>query len=238
MAELTLVVDNGAAVRDEAASWPARARELQVVDDAACIRASEMLKGIKALRQTIADTFDPHIKRAFDAHRALVREKQDAEAPLAEAEAILKRALVAYDDEQERLRRERERELQAQARRDEEARRLNEAAALELEAKATDDVSLLYEAEELITAPIETPVVSVPKATPRVAGVTYRETWKAHPDVDVKALAAAVASGAAPVTLLMANLPALNQIARATKGTQPIPGVRFFAERGVAAGTR
>lgn len=238
MADLALVVDNSQEVRQEAASWPEQARALAVVDDATSVRASEMLKGIKALRQRIAETFDPHIKRAHDAHRALCREKQEAEAPLTEAETILKRGLVAYDDAQEAARRVRERELEEQARREEETRRLDAAAALEREAQAAGDPTLLYEAEEMIAAPVPTPVVSVAKTTPKVAGIVYRDNWKAHPDVDVKALAAAITSGAVSVTLLLPNMTALNQLARATKGSQPIPGVRFFNDRGVAAGSR
>jgi hypothetical protein len=235
---LELVVDNSQAVREEALAWPDRAAALAVVDDATCVQASELLKGIKALRLRIAETFDPHIKRAHDAHKALLKEKQDAEGPLTVAERVLKDRLVAYEQVQETARAARERELQQQAQREEETRRLNDAAALEREAAALNDPSLLYEAEALLEQPIVAPLVTLPSTTPKVAGVTYRESWKADPAVDVKALAAAVASGAAPVTLLLPNLPALNQLARATKGTHPVPGVRFVRERLVAAGVR
>lgn len=233
---IELVIDNS--VRDECLTWPDRARALLVTDDGSCVKAAELLKAIKALRQRVAETFDPHIKRANDAHKALCQEKREAEQPLAVAEELLKGQLLSYEQAQERVRRERERELQEQARREEESRRLDDAAALEREAAASNDPSLLYEAEALLEQPILAPVVTLPSLTPKVAGIAYRETWKADPTVDLKALARAVADGLVPTTYLLPNLPALNQIARATKGTQPVPGVRFVRERTVAAGVR
>jgi hypothetical protein len=101
---LEIPIDAGA-VTSEALSWPDRARATVITDSTTYTDACELLKGIKALRVRIGETFDPHIGRAFQAHRALCKEKQDAEAPLTEAERILKAALVAYDDAQERIRR-------------------------------------------------------------------------------------------------------------------------------------
>jgi hypothetical protein len=51
----------------------------------------------------------------------------------------------------------------------------------------------------------------------------------------MKALVAAVASGAAPTTFLIPNLTAINSFARATQGTQPVPGLRFLNDRQIAA---
>ncbi len=70
---------------------------------------------------------------------------------------------------------------------------------------------------------------------PKVDGITYRDNWKAHPSIDIKALAAAVAAGTVPVTFLTPNLTAINQYGRASQGTQPVPGVRWFNDRQIAA---
>jgi hypothetical protein len=78
-------------------------------------------------------------------------------------------------------------------------------------------------------------VISVAPLNPKVQGITYRDNWKAHPTVDVKALAAAVAAGTVPVTFLIPNMTAINQFARATQGAQPVPGVKFFNDRQIAA---
>ena len=109
------------------------------------------------------------------------------------------------------------------------------AAAMETEALATGNTGLLAEAEDILSQPIDAPVVSVERTVPKVQGVTYRDNWKAHPEIDVKALAAAVANGSAPVTFLSVNMTAINQFARATHGAQAVPGIRWFNDRQIAA---
>lgn len=230
----TLIVDNGKEVTAKALTWPEKAHALRVVDAETYDRAGELLKGIKALRDEIADTFDPHIKRAHEAHRALCREKQDAEAPLAEAERILKSGLSAYAQEQERIRREEERRLQEEARKREEQRRLEEAAALEREAKATGDQALEQEAHALLARPVMTPPVTVASSTPKVAGITHRDAWSAKV-TSLVALIKFVAAHPEHQNLLQPNQAALNQLARAMKANLKIDGVQAVNTPTVAA---
>ena len=149
-------------------------------------------------------------------------------------EPLLNVALEAYDAEQERQRRERERRLEEQARKDEEDRRLAEAAALYDAAKAdpalADDAAAAFEA---LGEPVPTAAVVVPKATPKIAGVTpsWVDNWKCKPQVDLKKLAAGVASGKYPTTYLLANISALDKAAKACEGTRPIDGVQFYNAR-------
>lgn len=215
-------------VRSEALTWPERARAVTVRDTGTYLTACELLKGIKALRQKIADTFDPHIKRAFEAHRALCREKADAEAPLTQAERILKDATTAYDTEQERRRREDERRLAEDARRQEEQRRLEEAAALEREAERLQSPELRDEAHALLEQPIPTPTVVVPKSTPKVSGITYRETWKFRIADPAKV----------PREYLKVDEIKIGGVVRALKGGTQIPGVEVYAEKIAAVGGR
>lgn len=237
MSDLTLVVDNGAEVREEALTWPEKARALKVTDNDTYTLAAGMVQGIKALRQRIAEVFDPHIQRAHQAHKALVAEKAQAEAPLTEAEGIIKRGLVDYTLAQERIRLAEQRRLETEARKREEERRLAEAAALETAARATGDADMLAEAQELIAAPVETPTVIVPKATPKIAGISFRESW--HATVrDKMALIKFVAANPNYATLLDANMPALNQLARSLKTGMNIPGVRADSDTGAAASAR
>lgn len=221
-------------VTTEALAWPDRARAMTVTSAESYTGACEMLKGIKALRQKVSDTFDPHIKRAVDAHRALLAEKRDAEAPLSEAERILKDSIVAYDTAQDRLRREEERRLQEIARREEEQRRLEEAAALERQAAAADDVELRAEAEAMLSEPIHAPTVVVAKSTPKVAGISYRETWSARV-VSLSKLIAWVARHPECANYLAANLPALNAAARAQKNGLRVDGVEAVVQKVAAA---
>lgn len=216
-------------VLESALMWPDRARALSILGSETYVEAGTFLKGIKALRQKIAETFDPHIRRAFEAHRALCREKQEAEAPLIDAEGILKRGLAAYDTEQERLRREEERRRQEEARRQEEERRLAEAAAMESEAAATGDQVLLDEAMALLDAPIETPTIApTEKTTPKIVGVSYREEWKFRVVDPLKV----------PREYLQVDERKIGGVVRAMKGSTKIAGIEVYAVKNVAASGR
>ncbi len=215
---------------EKALAYPDQAKALRILNAESYQAACEFLKGIKALRTEIADTFEPHIKRAHEAHKALLKEKADAETPLAEAERITKSALVVYDQEQERIRRAEQARIQAEVRRQEEERRLAEAVALEAAGEQA-------EAEALIAAPVDVPTIAVAPTTPKVSGITYRETWGAKV-TDLGKLVAYVAQQPQFANLLSANMTALNAQARSLKGQMQIPGVEAVCTRDVAAGSR
>src|SRR6185295_7839168 len=213
-----------------------------IIDRESCVHASQLLVSIKHLRVGIAEFWTPHVEAAMEtkrkaetARKALVEEQARMEAPLIEAEGVLKRSLLAFESEQERVRLEQERALQAEANRAAEAATLAAAAALELEANATGDPAMLQEAKNILAQPMDTPVVTVARMVPKVQGVTFRDNWKAHDVIDLKALAAAVAAGTAPVTFLQPNMTAINQFAKATKGEQAVSGIKFYNDRGIAA---
>jgi hypothetical protein len=202
------------------------------------ITASDTLKAIKALRAKIGETFDPHIARAFQAHRALTKEKSDAETPLTEAERIIKGALVTYDQEQARLQRLEEARLREEARLAEETRVLNLAAAMEAEGQQCEDVALVAEAHALISEPIQAPPIApVVKATPKITGITYRTTYSAQV-INLHELVKFVAANPSHLGLLSANMPALNGQARSLKLGLRLPGVKVHEARDVAAGSR
>ena len=226
---LALVVDSSD-VTQRAVTYPAQARALVIADAASYQAACDFLKGVKALRTEIAGTFEPHIKRAHEAHKALLKEKADAEAPLAEAERITKAALVTYDAEQERIRRTEQARLQEEARQQEQDRRIAEAVELEAAGETA-------EAEALIEAPVHVPTVAVAPSTPKVTGIAYRETWSANV-TDLAALVKFVAANPQFAGFLSANMPALNAQARSLKSQMQIPGVEAVCTRDVAAGRR
>jgi hypothetical protein len=231
------VIAGAVEVRSEALTWPERAKTTVITDGVTYTAACELLKGIKALRAKIGETFDPHIKRAFDAHRALVKERSDAEAPLTEAEGILKRSLVTYDTEQERARQQEQRRLQEEARKQEEARRIDEAAALEREAAATGAEDLRVEAEALMCAPVSTPAVIAPRTTPKVAGISYREVWSARV-VSLWKLILYVAAHPECANYLTPNTAALNAAVRGQKAGFKVDGVQAVCEKVAAASGR
>lgn len=238
----TTIVPSKESLAVETQSWASRAAGLRITDRETCTNASLLLRSIKTLRSQVAAFWAPHheaaaeIKRKAEAARkGLADEQARMEAPLIEAERILKAGLLAYEADQERIRLDEERRLQAEAQRRAEVLTLEAAAALEVEAVKTGDVEMLAEARDILDQPIEAPVVSVAKAVPKVQGVTYSDRWEAHPTVNVRELAAAVASGRAPVAFLVPDMVAINAFARATKGAHPVPGVRFWNNRRVSA---
>lgn len=226
----------------EAQTWSQRARALTITDRESCLNASHLLRSIKGLRSQIQLWFEPHIEAAMEtkrkadqARKALVDEKDRMEAPLVAAEGLVKRVLLTWEQEQERIRQDEERRLQAEADRRAEAINLEAAAALELLANKTGDAEMLQEAHDILTQPTEAPVVSVAKTMPKVQGIAYRDQWKAHDEVNIRVLAAAVAEGSVSPTFLVPNMAALHNFARATKGTQSVPGVKFWNDRQIAA---
>lgn len=233
MADDALVIDRASV--DEALTWPERARAVVIATADAYVLAAELTKGIKALRARIAETFDPHIQRAHQAHKALVAEKAAAERPLTEAETVIKGKLIAYDAEQDRIRRAEERRLAEEARKAEEARRLDEAAAMEMDAIAAGDPGLQAEAEALISTPVLAPVISLPKATPKVDGISFRETWGGEV-TDLLALVKHIAAHPEHLNLVAPNTTAINGLARSLRQSLNIPGIRAVASRQVASG--
>jgi hypothetical protein len=216
------------AIVSQAQTWPDRARAVVIIDSASCVAAAELLKAIKALRATIAETFDPHCKRAHDAHKALVAEKAQAEAPLTEAEGLIKRALAAYEQEQQRLARVEADRLAAIARQVEMDRKLAEAVAAE--AQGDDVAACAILDEPIISAP-----VFVAPTTPKVTGVSYRTTYSARV-TDKAALVKFCAANPQFIHCVTPDMPALNALARSMKTNLQIPGVVVDEARTVAAG--
>ena len=131
------------------------AKGFKIVTSMQYSEAGEKLKGIMGLKRRIQDVFMPHIKRAFDAHKALVAEKGQHEAPLIEAEVILKRSMLAFQLEEERKRKELEAKAQEEARKE---REKLEARAAKLEAKGkAEQAAALQVAAASVVAPMIAP---------------------------------------------------------------------------------
>jgi hypothetical protein len=239
---ISLVPATKDSLKAEARSWSDKANALTIPDREACVNVSFLLRSIKGVMQDIDTAFQPELdealerKRTADAERKRIVDERDAiKLPLVQAEPIIKRKLLDFEQAQERARLAEERRLQEEARKHAESVTLAVAADLELQAAATGDAEMLDEAHAILAQPIEAPVVSVKATMPRVQGITYRDCFKAHPQVDVKALAGAVAAGIAPASFLVPNWTAINQFARATQGAQKVPGLQFFNDRSIAA---
>lgn len=217
-------------ITSEAMTWPQRASVITVLTEPTYRQAATMLQGIKALRTKIVETFGPHVKRAHEAHKALVGEQKAAEAPLLEAENTLKAKMVEYERAQEAIRLVEQRRLEALARAAAEERRLAEAVAAEEAGEADVADEILDEAPADI-------VVQVAPMTPKVDGISYRVTW-AGELVDLAALVQHVSTHPEHIGLLAGNGPAINALARALKGALNVPGIRAVSKRDIAASGR
>ena len=202
------------------------ARQFRVSSVATYEEVGTKLQLIKGLGKRIAETFDPHIKRAFDAHRALVAEKSRAMEPLNAAEATFKTAMLTFQQQQEKERREQQAKLEEEARKEREKLEARAAKAAE-KGKEEKAAELMAQAATVATPVLETRV-------PTVTGISTRSTWKAEV-VSKPELIAAVAAGKVPHAALIADTTFLNQQARSLKSELNYPGVKVVEVLGIAS---
>lgn len=199
-------------ITERALTVPEKAKAIIIKSNDDFTKAGEVLTVIKSLRKEIDATFDPIITKAHEAHKEAIAQKKKVDAPLIEAEGIIKPRMAAWNAEQERLRREEEDRLREIARKQEEERRLKEAVAAE-------QAGNKEEAEAIIEAPIETPPVVVQKTTPKVAGVSFSKQWKFRITDPNKI----------PRQYLKVDEVAIGGVVRSLKGATNIPGVEVFS---------
>lgn len=212
----------------QAEDWPARAREVRIDSEWAYDEAGHMLVGIKALLKESADVFGPIVKKAHEAHKTAKSAQNRVEAPLKEAETVIKREMARYHAHLEALRQAEQRRLEAEARKLEEDARLAEAAELE----AAGDVEA---ADAVLAAPIVTPSVQTSIAPPKVEGITKRTTWKARVE-DPVALVRHIAEHPELIHLIKEwDSATLNRMARAQGQQLHLPGVVSYPDVSIAA---
>ncbi len=182
-------------------------------------RFAEILKAIKAMDKKVEEN-RVSVTRPLDAAKAafqaLIKPLQNK---LSDAERVIKQAMIAYTEEQERARREQEEKLRKQAEADAE----KERAKLQAKADKAIAAGKAEKAEELaqqaaqvqVVAPTLAPTVETPK------GISYREKWTATV-VNFKDL---------PDEYKVPNQQALDRVAQAMKGNLAIPGVTYKCEK-------
>jgi hypothetical protein len=209
---------------------PEQAKSIAIRDDDSLRRGNEILLTIKDLRKKIADTFGPICSAAFAAHKAAVKAQKDAEAPLVEAEGIIKPAIARYMAEAERKRREEE------ARLAEIARKQAEEAALAAAIEAEEAGAPPEEVQAIVEAPVFIPQPLAPPA-PKLEGISIRKVVKFEV-TDLLALVKAIAAGQVPVEAVEPASTVIGAQARSLRGSLRWPGVRVWEEDSVAAGRR
>lgn len=224
MGEAALQLVTPDEVMKEVMSIDDQAKALKVVDSPSYIAAGELWKAIKGIRAKVAEAFDANIKKAHELHKSLVAEKKRHDAPLDEAERMVKQSMSQYDLEQERKRREEQARLEAIARKEEEDRRLMEAIAAEEEMNrigmTKDEVA--QETAAILETPVSVAPIVIPKATPKLAGgPVYQTRW----DYEI------VAPNLIPREYLIPDTVKIGAVVRALKEQANIPGIKVFSRR-------
>lgn len=210
---------------------------------------STKAKKVEETRLSLTRPLDEAKRRIMDLFRGPLDR-------LAEAEKVLRASMLTWKRaEDERIARERaEAERIARQEREAAERAAREAAeaaerarreAAELAAAGDDDAAELAAAaaedaaaeaaaaaEAVELAEIAPPVAIVAEA-PKAAGIATRQTWKAEV-IDFAALVKAAAERPELLPYLEANMQTINGVAKSLKAECRIPGVRVYAEEGLA----
>jgi hypothetical protein len=226
------------AVKTEALTVSERAKAIKIVDAASYVVAGELLRGVKALQKRADETFDPICDATNKAHKAATQARAAVKTPLVEAEKALKDAILAYDDEQERVERERAAKVQSIA------QSVADEVAIET-ASAFASAGMHAEAEAVLETAIASPAtVIIPKSTPDVAGLSKTRTWSGA--VDDVVLFLATALGVDPKTvrvrqdmvmLIDVRQKDVDRLAVTFKGnlSAAYPGLKAIETKGIAA---
>ena len=177
--------------------------EIAVVDQASYAAANDLIGRLQTVRKEVVARFADPKRKAAEAHKAVCELEKSFLSPVDEKIRALKGSTTAwYAAEQQRIAAEEERRrIEAE-----------EMAGLAADAEAAGDTDTA--AAAVMEAALAQASVSV---VPKVAGTSMREVWRA----------VVVNAAELPREYLVPNQRLLDDMAKATKGAVPVPGVRF-----------
>jgi hypothetical protein len=176
-------------------------------------------KDLEGLRKSITRPIDEAKQRVMQ----LFSPSADR---LANAEIKLKRAMLAFTQEQKRKQEEAQAALRERERKERE--RLERQAEKAREKGQEEKAAALEQKAE------DVPELEVVVPEPEVEGISMRVTWRADV-VDLLALVKAVAAGEQALSMIEPNMKQLNGLARTMKEDLAVPGVKAVSEEGIAA---
>jgi hypothetical protein len=201
----------------QAETMLSNARSMQILNQSLYEQAASFLKIVKErnnqleeLRKSLTRPLDESKKKIMDLFRIPLSYYQ-------ESESLTKKAMIKYEDEQERIRQDQERRLQAEA----EKKRLDALKKAE-EARANGN-DLKADKYESKAAAVVAPVLAA--RVNGVQGIARKKVWKFRV-IDEKLI---------PREFLCVDEKKLGDYARAMKGTMPVDGVLFYEEDTLAA---
>ena len=192
-----------------------------------CEAAGEDLKAIKGAQKRLEDSRTTITKPLLEAQRAVNALFRGPTDTLTEAERIVKRGILGYQETEERKRREAEAAAAEAARKERE--KLEAQAARAAAAGKVEKAEALQANAAAIPERIE-----IASAAPKIAGLAKKSVWWAEV-TDKGALVRYVAEHQEWLGFLEVNLVALHGLARAQKDALAIPGVRAVEEKQLAS---
>lgn len=208
------------AIQPEVSKLTSFARTLVIRTAEGYEQAADYLKTIKGLLGKIEDARTRITKPLLQAQRELNAQAKEAAAPLQLAESQIKRAMIAWQEEQERIRLEEQRKAEEAARKERE--RLEAQAQKAAAAGKVEKAEALEQRAASVVAPV------IQREAPKVAGVRTSEVWRFE-IVDEMQL---------PREFLIPNETAIRQVVLAMKKNTNIPGVRVWSEKSLAAAAK
>lgn len=190
---------------------------VKITNNESYLAFTQELLSIKDRLRTIDNRLEPEKKKARAAWQSWIDLIDELKAPLLEKETAYKKEIATWSAEQEKIRQAEERRLQEIARKEEIDRKLAEAIAAPVEEQAA-----------ILDEPVYVAPVIVPKAVPKVQGVSMSKRWTFKIDDETKI----------PREYLSVDLIKIGAVVRALKDQAKIPGIRIYAEDVVMAGRR
>lgn len=216
-----------AEVRAELAPILSAAQALVVADEPSYCAALELGADCARRAKHVEEVFKPSREAAHRAWKTITETLASFVNPLDAARKLVTGKATAWKRQEDARRAEEALAVQHEAQRQAEETRLRAAVKLE----ETGNQRL---ADAVLATPVQAPVVRAEKVA-GPAGTSVRENWQCEV-TDFAALVKAVFDGKAGAGWLEPNMTALRQWAKMTKGKETIPGVRVWDEGTVAFG--
>ena len=210
--------DSAKEYNDRAMTIQSQVKNLVIKDQASYENAASLLKAIKDIGKMAEEARKKITVPLDQAKKAVMELFQPTATATANLEAHLKSLMIAYTNEQNRIREAQEAKLRQQAETEERRKKkeLEERAAkAEASGKVEKAEELRQQAQEVrVEAPVLAPTVQ------KVSGVSMMKLWKAR-CVDINKV---------PREYMVINQSMIDGVAKATKGSLVIAGIEFFAE--------
>jgi hypothetical protein len=202
---------------------------LAIKDESTYREACEFRVEIQSRLKGWMTVIKPAVDAAFQSHKKIKAVENKVAEPLENALGIMDPSITKWRRDQEAARQLEQEKINRELRKQEEDRRLAQAAELEKSGKHD-------EAKEIFEAPIEAPQVILPTAT-KVAGISDRTYWSAEM-FDIVKLCRAIADGKADKSCVKFNETLFNGMARSMKSAMNAEwepkGVRAISRADIA----